>query len=99
MGTIKTSPICLWVSGQMNCTPDDVAGPEQLLHYGFEVGGNDNKIADNNSPIFCSSTEEVLTDGVLSALQRKVPVQSNPDNYGIASFIKAKTIIKVHYAE
>ena len=83
----------------MNCTPDDVAGPEQLLHYGFEVGANDNKIADNNGPIFCLSTEEVLTDGVLSALQRKVPVQSNPDNYGIASFIKAKTIIKVHYAE
>ena len=48
---------------------------------------------------FCSSTEEILTDDVLSALPREVPLQSYPENYGIGNFIKAKTIIKVHYAE
>ena len=59
----------------MNSTPDGDLGPDQLLCYGVEraVGSDDNGTADNDSPIFCSSTEEVLTDGVLSGLQREVP--------------------------
>ena len=101
MRTIKASPIRLWVSGQMNSTLDDDLNSEQLLHYGVEriVDGNDNGIADNDRPIFCSSTAEVFTEGVLSTLQREVPFQSHPENYGIENFIKAKTIIKEHYAE
>ena len=101
MRTTKRSPIRLWVSDQMNSTPDGDLRPEQLLHYGVErvVDGDHNEIAGNASPIFCSSTEEVLTDGVLSALQREVPFQSHLQNYGIGNFIKAKTIIKVNYAE
>ena len=45
MRTIKSSPICLWVSGQMNSTPDGDLLPEQLLHYGVErvVDGNEMK--------------------------------------------------------
>ena len=67
---IKTSPIRLWVSGQMNCTSDGDLGPEELMHYGVErvVGSDDHEIADNGDPIFCSFTEEVLTGDVLSAL-------------------------------
>ena len=101
MRTIKTSPIRLWVSGQVNSTPDDDLEPEQLMHDGVEgvVGGDDHEIADNDCPIFCSSAEEVLADGVLSALQREEPFQSHPENFGIGNFIKAKTIIKVNYAE
>ena len=62
MQTIKTSPSRLCVSGKMNSTPDGDLGPEQLLHYGVEraVGGDDNEIADNDGPIFCSSSEEAL---------------------------------------
>ena len=97
------STVCghLWVSGQMNSTPDGDQGPEQLMHYGVErvVGGDDHEIADNAGLIFYSSAEEVLTDGVLSALQREKPFQSHLENFGIGSFIKAKTIIKVNYAE
>ena len=54
----------------MNSSPDGDLGPKQLLYYGVERvdGGNDHEIADNDGPFF-SSTEEVLTDGVLSALQ------------------------------
>ena len=82
LGTIQASPIRLWVSSQINSTPDGDLGPEQLLHYGVEglVGDDDNEIADNGDPIFCSSLEVVLTDGVLSALQREVPFQSHPEN-------------------
>ena len=85
----------------MNSTPDGDLGHEQLMHYGFErvVGGNDHEIADNADSIFCSSAEEVLTDGVLSALQREKPFQSHPENFGIGIFIKAKTIVKVNHAE
>ena len=54
----------------MNSTPDGEQGPEQLMHYCVEraVGRDDLEIADNDGLIFCSSTEEVLKDGVLSAL-------------------------------
>ena len=47
MQTIKTSPIRLWVSGQVNSTSDGDLGPEQLTHYGVErvVGGDDHEIA------------------------------------------------------
>ena len=71
----------LWVSGQMNSTPDGDLGPEQLMHYGVErvVGGDDHGIADNAGPIFCSSAEEVLTDSTVSALQREKPFQSHPE--------------------
>ena len=86
----------------MNSAPDDDLRPGQLLHDGVEgiVDSNDNEIANNDRPIFCSSIEEILTDDVLSALQREVPFQPYLENYEIGSFIKAKTIIiKVHYAE
>ena len=64
------------------------------------VDSDDNEIADNNSrPVFCSYTEEILTDGVLSVLQREVTFQSHLENYRIRSFIKAKTIMKILYAE
>ena len=101
MRTIKTSPICLWVPSQINSTADGDLGPEQLLHYGVEgvVGGDDNEIAENDGPIFCSSTKEVLTEGVLSGLQKEVPFQSHPEIYGIGSFINPKTIIKLNYAK
>ena len=85
----------------MISTPDGDQGPEQLMHYGVErvVGGDDHEIADNGDPIFFSFTEEVLTDDVLSALQREEPFQSHQEDFGIGSFIKAKTNIKVNYAE
>ena len=52
--TIKTPPIRLWVSGQMNSSPDGDLGPKQLLYYGVERvgGGNDHEIADNDGPFF-----------------------------------------------
>ena len=67
-----TNTVCehLWVSGQMNSTPDVDLGPDQLTHCGVKgvVDGDDHEIADNDGPIFCSSAEEVLTDDALSAL-------------------------------
>ena len=76
MQTIKTSPICLWLSGEMNSTLDSDGGPQQLMNYSVErvVVGDDHEIADNDGPIFCSSAEEVLTDGVTK--RRAVPVTS-----------------------
>ena len=101
MRTIKTSPIRLWVPGQINSTLGDDLNPEQLLHYGVEgiVDSIGNEIADNDRPIFCSSAAEVITEGVLSTLQREVSFQSHPENCLIESFIKAKITIKEHYAE
>ena len=85
----------------MNSISDDDLAPVQLLDYGIEGadGGYDNEVADNEGSLSCSSNEQVLTNGALSTLQREVPFSSQPENYGIVSFIKAKTIIKVHHAE
>ena len=73
------------------------------MHYVVKkvVGGNhvDHEIAHNASLIFCSSAEEVFTDGVLSALQTEKPFHSHPEKIGIGSFFKAKTTIKVNYAD
>ena len=56
--TIKTSYIRFSVFDQMNSTPDGDLGPKQLLHYGVKrvAGRDDNEIADNDGPIFYSST-------------------------------------------
>ena len=87
---VPYSSLCIWSD---ESTPDGDLRPEQLLHYGAErvVGGDDNEIADNDDPIFCSST--------FVHLQGEVPFQSHQENYRIGSFIKAKTIIKVNSAE
>ena len=72
----------------MNSTPDDDQGSEQLLYYDVErIVDRDVSEIDKDCPIFCSSTEEVLAVNALSALLREMP------------FIKARTIIRVHYAE
>ena len=101
MSNSLLSPIRLWVYAQMNSTSDDDLGPEILIHYSVEgiVDGDGNEVSDNYRPIFCWSTEEILIliDGILSVSQREMPFYSHTENYGIGSFIKAKTIIKVHY--
>ena len=37
--------------------------------------------------------------GAIPGQNWEVPFHSHPENYGIESFIKTKTIIKVHYAK
>ena len=82
--TIKTSPLRLWVAGQINCPLDDmkVQRAEGIL--------TDEEV--DEKPIITSPTD-ILTEIVLTQLNAEVPFESKPENYEINNFIKAKEII------
>ena len=86
--TIKTSPIRLWVLGQIN-SPTDGLTEDEVLNFGVE-----NLIADDDQiyrrPTFCAPTDQILTNHAVNQLNAEIPFESIPSNYGIDDFIKAK---------
>ena len=82
--TIKTSPLRLWVAGQINCPLDDmkVQRAEGIL--------TDEEV--DEKPIITSPTD-ILTEIVLTQLNAEVPFESKPENYEINNFIKAREIV------
>ena len=87
--TIKTSPLRLWVAGQINC-PLNHMSEGQLRNFGVEVILTDEEIDER--PIITLLTD-ILTEIVFTQLNAEVPFESKPENYGINNFIKAKEII------
>ena len=87
--TIKTSPLCLWVAGQMNCPLDDMS-EDQLRNLGVEGILTDEEVGMR--PIITSPTDN-LRETVLTQVNTEVPFESKPENYGINNFIKAKEIL------
>ena len=89
--TIKTSPIRLWVSGQINSLTDDLTEDEVL---NFAVEG---LIAEDNQtdrrPTFCVPTDQILTNHAVNQFDAAILFESRPSNYGIDNFIKAKEIL------
>ena len=87
--TIKTSPLHLWVAGQINCSLYDMS-KDQLRNFRVE-GILTNEEIDERSII--TSPTDILTEIVLTQQNAEVPYESKPENYGINNFIKAKEII------
>ena len=87
--TIKTSPLRLWVAGQINC-PLNHMSEGQLRNFGVEVILTDEEIDER--PIITLLTD-ILTEIVFTQLNAEVPFESKPENYGINNFIKAKEIL------
>ena len=87
--TIKTSPLCLWVAGQINCPLDDMS-EDQLRNFGVEGILTDEEV--DMRPIITSPTDN-LREIVLTQVNAEVPFESKPENYGINKFIKAKEIL------
>ena len=88
--TIKTSPLSLWVAGQINCPLDEMS-EDKLHYYGVESILADEKVDER--PIITSPADNILTQIVFTQLNADVPFESKPENYGINNFIKAKEII------
>ena len=88
--TIKTSPLRLWVAGQIHC-PLDGMSEDQLWNFGVEGILTDEEFDER--PIITSPTDNILTEIVVTQLYAEVPFESKPENYGINNFIKAKEII------
>ena len=93
----KSSPIGLWVSGQMNCPVENDILPRELEMDGVE-GVITNEFVADNRPIFSASTEELLTNDLLNILKHEIPYSNCPSNHGIESFLKAKELIS-HFLE
>ena len=87
--TIKTSPLRLWVAGQINC-PLNHMSEGQLRNFGVEVILTDEEIDER--PIITLLTD-ILTEIVFTQLNAEVPFESKPENYGINNFIKVKEIV------
>ena len=89
--TIKTSPIRLWVLGQINPPTDDLT-EDEVLNFGVEgLIADDDQI--DRRPTFCAPTDQILTNHAVNQLDAAIPFESRPSNYGIDDFIKAKEIL------
>ena len=90
MRTIKTSSLRIWIAGQIHYPIDDMA-EEELNNFGVKgILGNNN---DDNRPIFNAPTGHFLIPVVIAQLRVEIPLESQPANYRINNFIKAKEIL------
>ena len=87
---IKTSPLRLWVAGQIHC-PLDYMSEDQLCNFGVEGILTDEEFDDR--PIITYPTDNILIEIVVTQLNADVPFELKPENYGINNFIKVKEII------
>ena len=89
--TINTSPIHLWVLGEISSPTDDLTEDEVL---NFRVEG---LIAENGQidcrPTFCAPTDQILTNHAVNQLDTAISFESRLSNYQIDNFIKAKEIL------
>ena len=90
MRIIKTSPLRLWVTGQIYYPVDDM-NEEELIN--FEVEGIFGYDDDDNRPIFNAPTDHILNQVVTAQLSVKIPFESQPANFRINNFIKTKEIL------
>ena len=90
--SIKTSPIRLWVLGQIN-SPTDGLTEDEVLNFGVEglIAGHDQIY---RRPTLCTPTDQILTNHAVNQLDAAIPFESRPSNYGIDDFIKAKKNLK-----
>ena len=73
--TIKTSGLCLWVAGQINCPLDDM-NKDQVRNSGVEGILTVEEVDER--PIITSPTD-ILTEIVLTQLNADVPFESKPE--------------------
>ena len=89
--TIKTSPIRLWVSRQINSSTDDLTEDEVLDFRVESLIAEDDQI--DRRPTFYAPTDQILTNHTVNQLDAAILFESRPSNYGIDNFIKAKEIL------
>ena len=87
MRTTKTSPLRLWISGQLQNPVGVDIPPENLELYGV-----DDYIEDNR-PTFVSPTDGVLDEEILERLHAQISLNDFSANYGINDYIAAAQLI------
>ena len=91
MRTTKTSPLHLWISGQLQKPVGVDIPPENLELYGVE--GNVDDYIEDERPTFVSPTDGVLDEEILERLHPQIPLNDVPANYGINDYIAAAQLI------
>ena len=89
--TMKSSPLCVWLAGQLQNPvglEDDFVDVE---HYGMERVLQDERDEDSR-PIF--EMPHTLSDHCLESVRNQVPSSWNSSNYGIDVYLQALRIIE-----
>ena len=92
MRTTKTSPLRLWISGQLQNPIGVDIPPEFLELYGVEGNVEDEYIEDER-PTFVSPTDGILDEEILERLHAEISLNDFPANYGIDDYIAAVQLI------
>ena len=80
--TTKTSPLRLWISGQLQ-NPFGADIPSEYLElYGVERNVKDHCIEDER-PTFVSPTDGILDEQIIESLHAEIPLNDFPTNFGI----------------
>ena len=88
MRTTKTSPLRLWISGQLQNPFGADIPPEYLELYGVERNVEDACIEDER-PTFVSPTDGILDEQIIECLHAEILSNDFPTNYGIDDYIAA----------
>ena len=94
--TVRSSPVRLWVSGQINCPLEiELTGQEQ---YFYDREGVISEAAvDKTRPIYSSTTSDIINGDLLERLRFEKPFNSLPINYGIGKFMEVVSLIEQRY--
>ena len=89
--TMKSSPLCVWLAGQLQ-NPVGLEGEfVDVEQYGMEGVLHDERDEDSR-PIF--EMPHTLSDHCLESLRNQVPSSWNSSNYGIDVYLQALSIIE-----
>ena len=94
MRTIKTSPLKLWISGQLNNPTGIFMNERDLDLYGVEgnIANNEEELRFNPRPIFHSP--EILTRDVLDVVNNSLERLHIQDNLGIDTYMNVLRIVQ-----
>ena len=90
--TTKTSPLLLWISGQLQNPVGVDITPEFLELYGVR-GNVEDDYTENKRPTFASPTDGILDEEILECLHAEIPLNDFPANYDTDDYIAAVQLI------
>ena len=96
MRTTRSSPIHMWVSGQLqNLLAIELVG-SAIEYYGAEGIIDNSREGEGGSRPILQSLSISPTDQCKSQLASQVPSSWSSENYGVEHYLKAVEIIKQH---
>ena len=96
MRTTKSTPLRLWVAGQLQNPTGIMLSDEDISHYGTEGYDNvDDTLFEENRPIF-EPPANVVSEECLRDLSSQIPTFWTSQNHGIDIYIQALDIITNH---